>query len=163
MASRSPRLALGTVQFGLAYGLAGNAAPMSDADAREVLVAASAAGIDRLDTAAAYGDIEQRLGRLVGDLPFGVVSEFPALPAGMSAAELARVRNQRDRPFLRSTWQSACRVTVSRRRRARRPNRVSLVEGRERKMRYLSEVICGFSGYDPLEAAAMALSPRPRM
>ena len=33
MAARAPRLALGTVQFGLAYGVSGNAAPMGDVDA----------------------------------------------------------------------------------------------------------------------------------
>jgi aryl-alcohol dehydrogenase-like predicted oxidoreductase len=76
-------LALGTVQFGLAYGVAGRGAPIGDAEARAVLQAAARHGLRWLDTAAAYGDIEQRLAGLCGDLPFQVVSKLPALPAGI--------------------------------------------------------------------------------
>lgn len=76
-------LALGTVQFGLAYGVAGRAAPLCDTEARAVLEAAARHGVRWLDTAAAYGDIEQRLAALCGDLPFSIVSKLPALPAGL--------------------------------------------------------------------------------
>lgn len=85
--TRGAELALGTVQFGLAYGLAGRAAPVAEPEVRAILARASAIGIERLDTAAAYGDIEERLGRLVGDLPFRVVSKIPALPGGIDVAE----------------------------------------------------------------------------
>ena len=53
---------LGTVQLGLPYGL-GAARPLIDADeASAVLDTASAAGIRWLDTAAAYGHSESRIG-----------------------------------------------------------------------------------------------------
>lgn len=82
-------LALGTVQFGLAYGVAGRGAPLSDAEARAVLEAAARHGLRWLDTAVAYGDIERRLAGLCGDLPFQVVSKLPARPAGLGSAKAA--------------------------------------------------------------------------
>lgn len=80
-------LALGTVQFGIAYGLAGLVSPVPESEVRAILERASRAGVTRLDTAPAYGDIEARLGRLVGDLPFSVVSKIPSLPEGLSVKE----------------------------------------------------------------------------
>lgn len=76
-----PRLCLGTVQFGLAYGIAGRAEAIGDTEARTILEAAHAGGIRRLDTAPAYGDIEARLGALCAGLDFTIVSKIPALPA----------------------------------------------------------------------------------
>jgi aryl-alcohol dehydrogenase-like predicted oxidoreductase len=57
------KLALGTAQFGLAYGATGPAMRPEECAAIAVLEAARAAGIDTLDTAAAYGDAEARIGR----------------------------------------------------------------------------------------------------
>ncbi len=76
-------LALGTAQFGLAYGVAGRTQALGDVEARGVLEAAAGHGIRWLDTAAAYGDIEQRLAGLCVGLPFQVVSKLPALPVGI--------------------------------------------------------------------------------
>lgn len=85
-----PELALGTVQFGLAYGVAGRTEPVPEREVREILERASEAGIRRLDTAAGYGDIEERLACLVGDLPFEVVTKIPALPEGLGPNEAVR-------------------------------------------------------------------------
>ncbi|MBL9066181.1 MAG: aldo/keto reductase [Sphingopyxis sp.] len=82
-------LALGTVQFGLAYGVAGGSHPVSESETRTILAAAHEAGIRRLDTAPAYGDIEDRLAGLCGKLDFGIVSKIPAMPEGLSSAEAA--------------------------------------------------------------------------
>ena len=57
------KLSLGTVQFGLAYGIAGRDTPVEPAIVRNILELAQSAGITTLDTAAAYGDIEERLER----------------------------------------------------------------------------------------------------
>jgi aryl-alcohol dehydrogenase-like predicted oxidoreductase len=73
-------LALGTVQFGLDYGLHSRGQRVSAESAKDILSLAAKAGIRRLDTAAAYGDIEQRLAGLIGDLDFEIVSKIPALP-----------------------------------------------------------------------------------
>lgn len=60
------RLALGTAQFGLDYGVTNRAGQVSEAAAHEVLARAWALGIEWLDTAAAYGTAETVLGRLAG-------------------------------------------------------------------------------------------------
>lgn len=57
-----PRLCLGTVQTGMAYGLAGTGMP-DDNQANAIFDAAKASGIRSFDTARAYGLAEQRLGR----------------------------------------------------------------------------------------------------
>lgn len=58
------RLALGTAQFGLAYGINNKYGQPPLATVIEVLTEARAAGLMMLDTAAAYGDSEARLGKL---------------------------------------------------------------------------------------------------
>ncbi len=73
------RLALGTVQFGLPYGIANQAGQVTRAEAKSMLQVALANGIDTLDTAIAYGDSETCLGE-VGTQGFKVVTKLPALP-----------------------------------------------------------------------------------
>lgn len=84
------RLALGTAQFGLAYGLNNQAGQPSTAAVAEVLAAAQAAGLTLLDTAAAYGNSEARLGELAGANPaFEVITKLPAGPPTQVAQHLA--------------------------------------------------------------------------
>lgn len=73
------RLALGTVQFGLPYGIANQAGQVSRAEAKAMLQLATANGIDTLDTAIAYGDSETCLGE-VGTKGFKVVTKLPIVP-----------------------------------------------------------------------------------
>ena len=82
-------LVLGTVQFGLRYGVAGRGEPVPEAEVAPILKRAVELGIRLLDTAAAYGDIELRLSRLIGDLPLQVVSKFPPMPADIQTTEIA--------------------------------------------------------------------------
>lgn len=81
-------LALGTVQFGLPYGVAGRDVAVPENEAIAILERAHAWGIRCLDTAAAYGDIEARLARLVQGRDFRVVSKLPALPGGLAPDEI---------------------------------------------------------------------------
>ena len=94
------RLALGTVQFGLPYGVAntGDQVPLATAEA--MVGYAAACGVDTIDTAIGYGESEQVLGRIgVGN--FKVVSKLLPLPVGIpdarawvlseTAASLARL------------------------------------------------------------------------
>jgi len=74
------KLALGTVQFGLDYGVANEAGQVSLAEAQGVLSLASASGINLLDTAIAYGSSEAVLGK-VGVDRFRVVTKLPSLPS----------------------------------------------------------------------------------
>ena len=73
------RLALGTVQFGLAYGVANPNGRVGMDEAAAILEGARAGGVDMLDTAIAYGDSEARLGEL-GTEGFHIVSKLPPLP-----------------------------------------------------------------------------------
>jgi aryl-alcohol dehydrogenase-like predicted oxidoreductase len=83
------RLALGTAQFGLAYGLNNQAGQPSAAAVAEVLAAAQVAGLTLLDTAAAYGNSEARLGELVGDnAAFELITKLPAGPPAQVAQHL---------------------------------------------------------------------------
>jgi aryl-alcohol dehydrogenase-like predicted oxidoreductase len=72
------RLALGTVQFGLAYGIANKDGQVSPATAKEMVGFAHGAGIDTLDTAIGYGNSEEVLGQ-IGVQTLKVISKLPAL------------------------------------------------------------------------------------
>lgn len=73
------KLALGTVQFGLNYGIANQQGQVSQDEAKAILEHAWASGMDTLDTAIDYGDSEQRLGE-IGIQNWRVVSKLPAVP-----------------------------------------------------------------------------------
>lgn len=61
-------LMLGTVQFGLPYGIANRTGQPSYGDVVEMVATAIQGGVNCLDTAAAYGESEQILGRVLGEL-----------------------------------------------------------------------------------------------
>lgn len=71
-------LALGTVQFGMPYGVANIHGKVTPEQAEAMLRAALDAGVDTLDTAIAYGDAEELLGSIGVD-DFRVISKIPAL------------------------------------------------------------------------------------
>jgi aryl-alcohol dehydrogenase-like predicted oxidoreductase len=75
------RLALGTVQFGLPYGIANQNGQVSRVVAGAMLQLAATKGIDTLDTAIAYGESETCLGE-VGAQGFKLVTKLPAAPDG---------------------------------------------------------------------------------
>lgn len=85
------KLALGTVQFGLDYGVANASGKVVPEEVARILATARNAGFDTLDTAAAYGESESVLGfadvdgwRIVSKLP-------PAIPDGVSGSEWVKV------------------------------------------------------------------------
>lgn len=87
--SRKPnasRIALGTVQFGLGYGVANTRGQLPLDEAAAILSLARASGCDTLDTAVGYGDSEARLGSL-GVGGFQVVTKLPGVPAGAGAID----------------------------------------------------------------------------
>ncbi|UYZ60581.1 aldo/keto reductase [Hymenobacter latericus] len=98
------RLALGTAQFGLAYGINNTLGRPTDEVVRDILTDAQAAGISLLDTAAAYGDSEARLGAWLHQQPqqpFQLITKVgAAAPAVVEAAVRASVaRLQRPRVY----------------------------------------------------------------
>jgi aryl-alcohol dehydrogenase-like predicted oxidoreductase len=62
------RLTLGTVQFGVPYGVANRAGQPSYETARDILACAIEGGVTCLDTAAAYGQSESVLGQALDEL-----------------------------------------------------------------------------------------------
>ena len=81
------RIGLGTAQFGLDYGISNQSGQVAAAEARRILALAETAGVRLIDTAAAYGDAEARLGRwLAKDHPFSIVTKLsrPASDANAS-------------------------------------------------------------------------------
>lgn len=92
------KLALGTVQFGMAYGATHDGPPPGQAEVRRILECAAAAGIDVLDSAAAYGEAEAVLGTLSDAAPHarvvtklsGIVGATPAETAAAAADQFGR-------------------------------------------------------------------------
>jgi aryl-alcohol dehydrogenase-like predicted oxidoreductase len=80
------RLALGTVQFGLSYGVANQVGQVSRASAKAMLELAAQHHVDTLDTAIAYGESEACLGD-AGVAGFRVVSKLPPLPDGCTTVD----------------------------------------------------------------------------
>jgi aryl-alcohol dehydrogenase-like predicted oxidoreductase len=77
---KKSRLAIGTVQFGLDYGIANSVGRVICSEARAIIRQAELNGIDTLDTAIAYGGSEDTLGS-VGVEGWNVVTKLPMLPA----------------------------------------------------------------------------------
>ena len=72
-------LALGTVQFGLPYGVANISGQVSPKEIQLILATAKESGIDTIDTAIAYGDSEKSLGE-VGVDGWNIVTKIPEIP-----------------------------------------------------------------------------------
>jgi len=76
------KLALGTVQFGLDYGISNTNGQVSLAEAKKVLKLAQKYDIDTLDTAPSYGNSEKVLGG-IGINDFQIITKTTSLQAGV--------------------------------------------------------------------------------
>ena len=87
------RLAIGTVQFGLAYGITNHAGQVPESEVRRILDYAAARGIRTLDTAALYGESEATIGRTLREgTSFDIVTKTTkAAGAGSAAEAVARL------------------------------------------------------------------------
>jgi aryl-alcohol dehydrogenase-like predicted oxidoreductase len=70
------KLALGTVQFGLNYGVANTIGQVDKNEVKKILTFAKREGIDTLDTAIGYGDSEKYLGH-AGINDWNVITKLP--------------------------------------------------------------------------------------
>jgi aryl-alcohol dehydrogenase-like predicted oxidoreductase len=86
------KLALGTVQFGLSYGIANQNGKVNREDANKIINLARLSNIDTIDTAIAYGDSEVCLGN-IGMKGFKVITKLPTLPDNVTNVD-AWVKNQ---------------------------------------------------------------------
>lgn len=73
------KLAVGTVQFGLAYGIANQQGQVTETEVNSILDLASANGINTLDTAIAYGESEKVLGKMPLN-GFEIITKLPSVP-----------------------------------------------------------------------------------
>ncbi|MCH1516863.1 MAG: aldo/keto reductase, partial [Alphaproteobacteria bacterium] len=73
------KLALGTVQFGMPYGIANNSGKIDFEEASDILNLAKLNDVNTLDTAIGYGDSEQVLGQ-IGTDDFQIITKLPAAP-----------------------------------------------------------------------------------
>lgn len=93
--TRPQRLGLGTVQFGLDYGVSNTAGQVPRDEVARILEGARDAGITVLDTAAAYGESETVLGEML--LPqdrFAIVSKtIPLRCDSIGPADILKIRD----------------------------------------------------------------------
>jgi aryl-alcohol dehydrogenase-like predicted oxidoreductase len=80
------RLTLGTVQFGLNYGISNTTGKVSRDEVFEILRIAKCRGVNILDTAMSYGDSESVLGEF-GVKEFMVITKLPPLNCDESEIE----------------------------------------------------------------------------
>jgi aryl-alcohol dehydrogenase-like predicted oxidoreductase len=79
------KLALGTAQFGLAYGIASPQPQIAYTESKAIVDYASGQGMTLLDTAMGYGESEARLGE-IGVHGWKIISKLPEVPAGENAS-----------------------------------------------------------------------------
>ena len=70
------KISVGTVQFGINYGVANKTGQVAISEIEHIITLCRDHGIDTLDTAAAYGDSEKRLGD-VGVTDFKIITKLP--------------------------------------------------------------------------------------
>lgn len=73
------KIALGTVQFGIHYGIANTSGQVEKSEAKAILNYAKSFGIDTIDTAISYGSSERCLGEIGVD-GYKVVTKLPEIP-----------------------------------------------------------------------------------
>jgi aryl-alcohol dehydrogenase-like predicted oxidoreductase len=92
----SSRLVLGSAQWGMPYGIANRVGQPEPAEVERILGRASAAGIDTIDTARAYGASEELIGELLGGRRgWTIVTKLPPIFADGCSAETGRGRARR--------------------------------------------------------------------
>lgn len=86
------KIGIGTVQFGLDYGISNGSGKTPKGEAAAILAEARAAGVTLLDTAPAYGDSETVLGACLPDgHPFRIVTKTAVPGHPFSRADLAEL------------------------------------------------------------------------
>ena len=89
------KLILGTVQFGLNYGVNNSAGKPSKENIKSILDSAYNSGIQLLDTAEAYGDSQNKIGEYHNNSTnkFNVITKFSSNSEGFSLNIIERVYN----------------------------------------------------------------------
>lgn len=83
----SSKIALGSAQFGLPYGISNHSGQISQPEITSILDYASKQNINTIDTAIAYGDAEERLGQYqLHD--WQVITKLPKIPKRIDSIEV---------------------------------------------------------------------------
>ncbi len=86
------KLGIGTVQFGMNYGVSNAQGVTCEKDVAQILQYATASGITMLDTATAYAESEAVLGRMhPGLLSFDIVTKTLPIEGDVTVTEIERV------------------------------------------------------------------------
>ena len=102
MDRRIEKLGLGTVQFGLDYGMTNRGGKVGRTEAARIAGDAISAGIRVFDTAAAYGDSEAVLGEILHHPDARIVTKLPAVPdERIDAAAIEKLRRGFDQSLSR--------------------------------------------------------------
>lgn len=141
------RLAIGTAQFGLNYGVTNTSGQVPLSEVSRILERANELGIFVLDTASAYGDSEMVLGD-AGTENFQVVTKIPSPPVGVDI-EAQWVMDQAIRSATRLGRKNISTLLVHNPEDLRRASGKELIRGLiDSKLEGLIEKI-GVSIYDP--------------
>lgn len=81
------KLALGTAQFGMKYGIANKDSQQNPLEAKKIIRLAKDSKIDLIDTAISYGYSEKIIGE-TGIKNFKIVSKLPSIPRNCSDVNL---------------------------------------------------------------------------
>lgn len=148
-------LILGTVQFGMAYGINGPSGGVSLGAARAILSLAWDLGIRKLDTAPVYGDAEARLPSLCGPNQFFVTSKLPPVPGDLSGPEK---RDWIDRSIetSRARLGGMLRAVLFHRSGDLNGPEADVIWDSAAEICARHELALGVSSYDPAEVAALA-------
>lgn len=89
------KIVLGTVQFGINYGINNTSGQVSKEEVAKILRIASESGIKTLDTSSAYGTSEQALGEALKKtgLRFNIVSKYPKCEVGVRETFIKSLKN----------------------------------------------------------------------
>ena len=88
----SDKLAIGTAQFGLNYGINNTRGKVPLEEVREILRFAYDSGINTLDTASLYGDSEDALGKSIADKDrYKIITKFKTAPLATLQNSLGRL------------------------------------------------------------------------
>src|SRR6056300_1320064 len=77
------KLALGTVQFGLNYGISNKTGRVNDDNIKKILLLAKKEDIDVIDTAISYGTSEEAIGN-ASKADFKFITKLPDIPKNCS-------------------------------------------------------------------------------
>jgi aryl-alcohol dehydrogenase-like predicted oxidoreductase len=104
MDDHSAELVLGSVQLGVAYGVANKTGKPSHGAALALVRQAADAGVSQFDTARAYGDSEARLGEALDGRPVRTITKLSPLADLPADAGREEVRNAVDASITESLY-----------------------------------------------------------